>query len=329
MPFQLNPSKVPIWQDEHSLRLGLPDDSQVLDEVTNAQERLINLLFRGVPEDQLERVGLSVGLNEVDTKQLIEQLRPSLLDQNAQGGSAKALDVRFAEIIRIGFALNSAPEQVLAKRAEAVIEIEQLNRTGLLLIKALSEAGFCLFETLDYGFVQRHDIGDLSYLFGQLGISRLAATRELLATNSRRLNISHPAKGTKKAKRIAVLSAMHRVSPSTYRKLTEPNLSIEYGIEKVSVTALLVPGETPCLGCRDLWESEIRADWTTTAIQLAARKDQLDDGAGLLFAVSMATKSICQFVDAGFMPVTEGFQIALNNRVVSSFGWQRHPACPC
>ncbi|MFM2384168.1 MAG: hypothetical protein RL166_42 [Actinomycetota bacterium] len=329
MPFQLNPSKVPIWQNEASLRLGLGDDSQVLSEVTNAQERLIDLLFRGIPEGQLERVGLSVGLNEIDTKQLIEQLRPSLLDQSSTGGSGKALDVRFAEIIRIGFETSNAPERVLAMRASTVIEVGELNRTGLLLIKALSESGFCRFETRDYGSVRRQDIGELSYPLEQLGISRLAAARALLETNAPRLNITHPSKVSKKANRVIVMSAMHRVTPNAYRALLEPNLSIEYGIEKVSVSPLVVPGETPCLGCRDLWESEKCADWASTAIQLAARRDHLDDGAGLLFAVSMATKSICQFVDSGFLPVTQGFEISLRNRIVSELGWQRHPACEC
>lgn len=329
MPFQLNPSKVPIWQNETSLRLGLEEQSQVLAEVTNSQERLINLLFKGVPEDQLERVGLSVGLSEIETNQLIEELRPSLLNQQTGAGSGQALDVRFAEIIRIGFENNNAPERVLATRAVTVIEIRQLNRTGLLLIQALSEAGFSRFETHDYDFVQRQDIGELSYDLHQLGVSRLAAAREILTTNSQRLTVAHPTKGSKKAKRIVALSAMHRISPSTYRQLSEPHLAIEYGIEKICVSPLLIPGHTPCLGCRDLWESENHPDWTSTAIQLASRNDHLDDGAGLLFAVSMATKTICQFVDAGFLPVNEGFQVSLKNRVVSLFSWQQHPACQC
>jgi hypothetical protein len=251
------------------------------------------------------------------------------LDQTSAPGSGNALDVRFAEIIRIGFETNHAPEKVLATRAVTLIDIRELNRTGLLLIKALSEAGFSRFETHDYDFVQRQDIGELSYDLRQLGISRLAAAREILSTDSRRLTVTHPTKGSKKAKRIVVVSAMHRISPNTYRQLGEPHLAIEYGIEKISVSPLLIPDETACLGCRDLWETESHPDWTSTAIQLASRKDNLDDGAGLLFAVSMATKSICQFVDSGFLPITQGFQVSLKNRAVSLFSWQRHPACQC
>lgn len=329
MPFQLNPAKVPIWQNESSLRLGLDDASQTLTEVSNSQERLINLLFKGVPEDQLERVGLSVGLSEIETTGLVEQLRPSLLNQKSGVTSGDALDVRFAEIIRIGFETNNTPERVLAKRAVTIIEVRHLNRTGLLLIKALSETGFSRFETLDYGVVQRPDIGELSYEFGQLGISHLAAAREILASNNQRLTITHPSNRTKRAKRIVLVSAMHQVTPSAYRDLDGPHLSIEYGIEKVRVSPVIVPGDTSCLGCRDLWESENNSDWAATAIQLTARNDHLDDGAALLFAVSMATKSICQFVDSGFLPVTEGFQVSLKNRAVSQNSWQFHPACKC
>lgn len=329
MPFQLNPSKVPIWNNESELRFGLNDEPQVLTEVSNAQERLINLLFQGIPEDQLNLIGESVGLSVLETASLVERLKPSLLNQHETTAGATALDVRFAEIIRIGFETNNTPESVLAHRAETVIQLRSLNRTGLLLIKALSEAGFCHFETLDYEFVRREDLGELSYQSSQLGISRLAAARELLAPHEGKVHLVHPEARSKKKPKMIVLSAMHRINPSSYRELNNAHIAVEYGIAELRVSPVIVAGETPCLGCRDLWESESNPDWASVAIQLTARNDQLDDGAGLLLATAIAAKSICQYVDGSGLPTSEGFQVSLKTRAVKGYGWAFHPNCSC
>lgn len=329
MPFQMNPSKVPIWNNETDLRFGLHDESQVLVEVSNAQERLINLLFQGIPEDQLDLVGKSVGLSELETASLVERLKPSLLEPNRSGGNGKALDVRFAEIIRIGFETNNTPESVLANRAETLIHLRSLNRTGLLLIKALSEAGLCLFETLDYNFVRREDLGELSYQPHQLGVSRLAAARELIAPHAGNLQLAHPEPRPKRKPKLITLSAMHRINPSSYRELNVAHIAVEYGIAELHVSPMILPGQTPCLGCRDLWEAENNPEWASVAIQLTARNDHLDDGAGLLLASAIAAKSICEFVDGSTAPISEGFRVSLKTRTVTSFSWAFHPACPC
>ncbi len=325
----MNPSKVPIWKNETDLRFGLHDEPQVLVEVSNAQERLINLLFQGIPEDQLDLVGNSVGLSEVETASLVERLKPSLLEPKGSGGKGTALDVRFAEIIRIGFETNITPESVLANRAETLIHLRSLNRTGLLLIKTLSEAGFCLFETLDYDYVRREDLGELSYQPNQLGISRLGAARELMAPHSGNLQLAHPEPRSKRKPKVIALSAMHRINPSAYRELNSAHIAIEYGIAELCVSPMVISGETPCLGCRDLWEAENSPDWASVAIQLTARNDHLDDGAGLLLAAAIAAKSICQFVDGTVAPLSGGFRVSLKTRVVTGVSWAFHPACPC
>jgi hypothetical protein len=329
MPYQLNPSKVPIWKTETELRIGLSDQDQVLQDVGIAQERLINLLFQGIPETGLEQVGDSLGLTEVETRALIEKLRPSLLEQNQSNGSGSALDVRFAEIVRLGFDTNAAPETVLAKRAQTLIQLPKLNRTGLLLIKVLAEAGFSKFETLEYDNVRREDIGELSYRPDQLGISRLAAAREILEASAGKITINLPEKRSRKKVELIVITAMHQVNPKDYRELETPHLAIEYGIEQLKVSPIIRPGSSPCLNCRDLWESENNPDWAAVAIQLTARNDHLDDGAGLLLAAGISAKSICQFTDQALGAATQGFQVSLKTRQVQAISWQLHPACRC
>lgn len=329
MPYQLNPSKVPIWKSETELRIGLSDQDQVLQDVDIAQERLINLLFQGVPETGIEQVGTSVGLAERETRELVEKLRPSLLKQHQGDASGTALDVRFAEIVRLGFDTNSAPESVLAKRARTLIQFPKLNRTGLVLIKALTEAGFSRFETLDYESVRREDIGELSYKPEQLGISRLAAAREILDERTGKIAINLPGKRSRKKVDLVVISAMHQIIPQNYRHLETPHIAIEYGIDRLRVSPLITPGSSPCLNCRDLWESENNPNWAAVSIQLTARNDHLDDGAGLLLAAGISAKSICAFTDQALGASIQGFQVSLKTRQVQSVSWQLHPACDC
>lgn len=329
MPYQLNPSKVPIWKTETELHIGLGDQDQILQDVGIAQERLIHQLFQGIPETAIEQVGESVGLAELETRTLVEKLRPSLLELHRGSASGDALDVRFAEIVRLGFDTNKAPEAVLAKRALTLIQVPELNRTGLLIIKVLAEAGFSRFETLDYGTVRREDIGELSYKPVQLGISRLAAAREIFDDGYGKLVINLPERKPRKKVALVVISAMHHLNPKTYRDLEVPHLAIEYGIEYLKVSPVIIPGISPCLNCRDLWESENNPDWAAIAIQLTARNDHLDDGAGLLLAAGLSAKSICHFVDQKFGIAITGFQVSLKTRQAQMISWQLHPACRC
>ena len=325
MAVQLNPSKIPVWNSETELQLGLSVGSQRIDNVTHAQERLINLLFQGVSEDNLKLVGSSVGLSELETSELVERLRPRLLEKTETHQGVGNLEVRFAEIIRIGFDTNLLPESVLGLRAKTLVQVKELNRTGLLMVRALAELGFKNFETLDFGVVSRPDCGELGYGDSSLGFSRLTAARALLHGKMSDVAISHPSKGREHP--LVILSAMHRIAPSEFRELTSPHLAIEFGIENLAVSPVIVPGKTPCLRCRALWQTEVEPNWATTSIQLASRSDQLDDAVGLLSAVSIACRTVCDFLEAN--DPKSGIELDLKTRTTRALNWQFHPSCDC
>ena len=325
MAIQLNPSKIPIWKSEQDLQLGLSSDSQKLEEVSNAQERLIHLLFQGIAEDQLSVIGDSVGLSDEETSALVERLRPSLLTNNKQTEPTSSFDSRFAEIIRIGFDTNKLPESVLAKRSKTLIQLQKLDRTGLLLLRALIEVGFRKFETCDYGTVQREDCGELGFGEADLGISRLTAARYLLHGKLGDVHLAHLAR--RKSNRLVLLSAMHQLSPTDYLGQINPHIAIEYGISNLRITPVVIPGKTPCLKCRALWQVEQQGDWVGTSIQLASRRDHLDDAAALLLAAATACRTICSYLEDEMS--TEGFDVELASRSVSPYHWQFHPSCDC
>ena len=329
MPYQINPSKVPIWQTETTLKLGNSADDQVLDSVTNSQERLIQLLFRGIAEDQLDTVANSVGLEAFEASELIDRLRPSLLEKPSLNTSATTFNARFAEIIRIGFESNQAPENILSVRSESEILLSSLDRTGLLLARALAEAGFRKLATSDFDMVSRHDVGELGYQAHQLGVARLSAAREVLAQHSSSISITQNPNKPKASPKLITFSGMHRLNPQLYRNLRDPHLVIEYGIDELLLSGVIQPGITACLVCRERWSSEENQNWASTAIQLNARFDELDDSAGLLLATALATKIICAFIDSGGQRSGGGYRVNLKTRAISELTWQPHPGCDC
>jgi hypothetical protein len=325
MPIQINPSKFPIWVGGNELRLGAGANDQTLNQVSNAQERLIQLLFEGVAKDQLSLVGASVGLTEIETTKFVEHLRPSLLDDVEFKNDGRAIDVRFAELVRLGFQTNQSPSDVLAKRAGTRIRIPELDRTGLNLLRTLSELGFRSFLTDDFTAVTSNDGGELGYPRAMVGVSRLSAARSLVEIDKSHVELNHP-KGAGKSE-LQILSATHRITPSRYKVLESPWLAIEYQIDSVFVSGIMIPRITPCLGCRELWAAESNPNWATDVIQLSARGDHLDDGASLLMAVALACRNICRFFDSEIIESSNVIHVA--SRKVSESNCQFHPTCDC
>ena len=325
MPVQINPSKIPIWISDTELRLGTSAESQVVQQVTNAQERLINLLFEGVARTQVGLIGRSVGLDEQETNELIERLRPSLVLDTDSEHSRSAVDVRFAELIRIGFQTDQSPLAVISKRAETRICIDRLDRTGLNLLRILSELGFRKFETNDFELVCENDLGEVGYPVVLRSVSRLAAARAILEADSSEVEIAHAS--PKKPGALKILSATHRLLPKAYQNLRSPHLAIEYRMDSVFVSGIFVEGKTACLGCRELWAAESDPLWLSETIQLKARNDQLDDGASVLIACALTARNVCNYVD--FAQLGVGNLLEIKSRQVQEACHQFHPSCDC
>ena len=327
MPIQINPSKIPIWVDENQLQLGTEAHAQVLQHVTNGQERLIELLFNGVAKEQLGLVGESVGLTAQESNELVEALRPSLLREPSGSQHSTPIDVRFAELIRIGFKTGQAPGEVLANRAKYTIHIEKLNRTGLTLIRVLSEIGFRTFTTDDFGLVGGDDEGELGYPPSLRGVARSAAVRALLELNPEKISLEHQTRKQNSAFKLSIITGNHRLMPTDYRNLKNAHVAIEYRIEATFISGVTVPGKTPCLGCRELWFAEHNPGWFSNSVQLLSRGDTLDDGQNLLVAVAQTAKNICEFVDFGTFGM--GYNLELENNNVVEQSHQFHPGCSC
>jgi hypothetical protein len=326
MAIQLNPSKVPIWKNASELRLGIGEAGQELGEISNSQERLINLLFAGVAESQISLVGNSVGLSDQETRDLVQRLKPSLIQSSQSLGGNSLSNLRFAELMRIGFQTEQSPMEVVSNRGKQTVELSRLDRTGVTILKALSENGFKKFNTQDFELVGQTDLGELGYPQQFLGVSRINAARMILESEKPGIEITQGSRAGISKETVCVLSGMHRILPNAYRGLPKAFLAVEYRLDSLFVSRVTRLGVDPCLSCRDLWEIDTEPSWATESIQLTNRQDQLDDGVNLLMASSIAARNICSYVDSG-----DGLNTLVNlkNRTMREANWQRHEGCTC
>lgn len=326
MALQINPSKIPIWVGDNKLRLGLDDRAQLLENLTNSQERLIHLLFEGIANDQVNLIGHSVGLADAETSELVDRLLPSLTAQSVAKSTSSSIDVRFAELIRIGFETNTSPAEVLQNRAKWLVELPCLDRSGLTILRALCELGFRRFETEDYALVASQDGGELGYPKSLNGYSRIVAAKGLIESTKSKVSLNYM--GSKRSqKRLRILSGTHHLFPTAYEALQHPHVAVEYRVDSLFVSSIVLPGKTPCLGCRARWQSEHDSNWANQSIQLTGRGDQLDDGASLLITSALVAKQVCSFID--FDQCGTNLRIDLNSRQISESSIQWHPNCRC
>ena len=79
MVIKINPARVPVWRSPTSLQLGLGSTSIRLDNLTNPQEQLLQLLYRGVADAAIDDVARDVGASKSETAALVARVAPALI----------------------------------------------------------------------------------------------------------------------------------------------------------------------------------------------------------------------------------------------------------
>lgn len=79
---RLAPSHPPLWRTPPSVQLG-PDPDGFLDAVTPWQERLLEALTVGVPEEELDELARRAGAGPDDADAFVRRIRPALAADHA------------------------------------------------------------------------------------------------------------------------------------------------------------------------------------------------------------------------------------------------------
>lgn len=344
MVYRINPNREPLWRNPFELQIGVGKNAIALTQLSAAQERLIAALYKGIADQQLPLITKQLGLDESQTQAVLDQVGDVLVLEPEQN-SKKILDAdfvaaSFAEIIRASLTNSVSGESVLLDRSARAVHIESLERAGLLVALGLASGGIGQIISSDAGQVTKSELGPTGYPTQLLGAARIDALRSILAASPNSAMVSSTQKlSEKKLQKIdcAVLIAQQVIEPRRYAAWMNrdvAHLVITFDSEAVSVSPIIVPGQTPCLFCFENAKTDANSNWPVLATQLSKSQKKFDDSASALFAAGLAVQKILSRCDrvAGFNQSEEnpsGFSLNIANGELTEYTWSKHSACNC
>lgn len=84
MALRIDPSVPHVWRSPSSVQFGVDRPTAVLESVSNADERMLEALLRGVPRSALTVIAGACGVAESDVDTLLAALTPVLLADGAE-----------------------------------------------------------------------------------------------------------------------------------------------------------------------------------------------------------------------------------------------------
>ncbi len=335
MVIKINPARVPVWRSPTSLQLGLGNTSIRLDNLSNPQEQLLQLLYRGVADASIDDVARDVGASKSETAALVARVAPALIQveetnlkrTHEQRSPDPFIAQAFAEIIRASFSTDRDGALVLANRASKRVFINELNRVGLLLLQALATAGIGEICTEDRTLVTSSDVGALGYSQADIGRTRVEAAAALLARSQQPAKLS-----LARTSDFVVMIANHLVSseatPAVGQKQI-PRLMVELSFDQSRISPVLIAGVTSCLDCRITSELEADEGWAAMMTQLKFRTERLDDSQTALLCAGLALERTLSWVDSGAIGDNQSTVIDHRTGRLRHEVWQIDPECHC
>lgn len=345
---RINKAQPATWRDPNTIQIGLGQISVSIPDLSLAQQQIIDALYSGVVEGQQEVLDETFKATLGTTSSLIEMLKPVMEREGSTSNSFGAWqELAFAELSRAALDYEVNPEMVMAERWQRVVHIDQIDKSGSLLTKALLASGVGKVVTHDDGKVLKTDLGEIGFSFDALGHSRFESlTQDLLRLSllrdvgSRFLDLNYkPSKDL--AISFAVTVGHLATRPSTYLRWLNrdvPHLNINFDLYEAHISPIVLPGVTPCLNC--FAENKVDEDsaWPAIASQLIDLPRTRDDSSSLLTATGLALRVILRQLDqsAGFKvsadpqaQFQEGYLIDYATGDVKRSTYTFHKLCNC
>ena len=345
---RINKAQPAIWRDPNTIQIGLDNNKVVIEELTLAQQQIIDALYSGVVDGQQEVLDETFKTEAGTTNYLIAKLGSLMESKETVSNSyGDWQQIAFAELARAALDYEVNPEMVLAERWHRVVHIDQLDKSGVLIAKGLLASGVGKVVTHDDGRILNLDVGELGFPKESLGQSRFEVIRaelqrlSLAQTKSQRfVNLNNkPSKDLKIS--FAVTSGHLATRPSTYIRWLNrdmPHLNINFDLYETQISPIVIPGTTPCLNCLAEYKVDEDAAWPAIASQLIELPRSRDDSSSLLSSAGLALRSILRHLDesAGFKVATEdkneykdGYRIEYASGNVYRTQYDFHSLCNC
>jgi hypothetical protein len=301
---------MPLWRHPNELQLGVGEKALRIKGLSAGQERLISLLYRGVPDDFLIQAAEAVGAE--DPAALIEKIQPALLARAGEPTTltAEYIETHFAEICRAQATHSIDGSVVLQQRKHSRIFVQSCGETTSLIAQSLGQAAI--------GFIVTDDDSNFE-------------------TESKVEILSQQSDSQIDKIDFAILISQNAVSPGSYSPWlgrSIAHISVVFDVDGLTVSPVIEAGKTPCLSC--FHEAQIRndGDWPAIASQLLFSKQKFDDVSARLFAAALVCQRAMNLIDeaAGFSTTAAnrtGYRLSMASGKITEFDWQFTEACTC
>ncbi len=160
MVLRINPARMPIWRSPTELQIGLGAEAPRLQNLTRAQERLIQMLYKGIPNSYLQEAARSLAIGE--PQEIVDLVAPALMKITFPQVDEEFVQRNFSEICRAQATYNHSGESVIAQRKLRMVFVTENNPCAQLLQDALSNSGIGKIDS------EIRDNCDFAILIGNL-----------------------------------------------------------------------------------------------------------------------------------------------------------------
>jgi hypothetical protein len=339
MVIRINPSRQSLWRENESLQIGHGRDAVALGKLSNAQQRLLAVLYIGVADKQLPLIGEQTGNTTESVTELLEQL-DSVLIRDRSGLdriSGDEINHYFSEIMRTNLTWNEAGEQLIAARKNRRVYVENFAGTSIPLILGLAASGIGTIYSTDYELVKKTDVypgGFPEYLVGK---PRSLAVEMLISSCDSNTTIKNVAlSDVIDSLDFGILLSQRTAIPTSYAPYLSndvAHLAIVFDEDGGWISPVIQPGKTPCLSCLHSSLIETETDYLSVATQLTFGSARLDDAARKLFTAGLAVERVIKTIDSppSFEPCEDskyGYRLA-NSGSVEQVVWSFNSLCSC
>jgi len=321
MVTQINPFMQQVWRSLSQLQIGTAGESITFEGLSAAEERFIASVTSGIAEGQIEPLARQLKLDSQSASQLVSTLKPILLKKIMQQPDQASR--QNAELVRATLNANDDGFELLARRSTKTIYLNQLSRPGVAIASSLAAAKIEKFHSDDKALVGQQD----GYFESLVGCRRSEALEYLLS------QFGHKSKVLKQSSEkssISVLIAQQIIWPRTYAPIMyreQPHIGVVFNEFGVTVSPLVLPGETACLFCLEQAKIATDSAWPAIASQLVSSDLCFDDTAANNFAAATVTKLITDWVDLRIAGVGKRWNGKTGE--ITSFEISASSSCDC
>lgn len=329
---RLAAGRTALWRNDRSIQFGVdPRHALVLDGLTAGQAAVVRRLDGRHRTDDLLAAAAAAGTGSAPTLQLLDELATAGLveraDQAERTPPSLAPDAG-AWALRTG----RGPDEVLARRAMATVEVHGNGRIAVGVATLLAAAGVGTVIVHATGDVTAQDVGT-GYQPHDVTRPRKAAAAEAVH-RARTVVIADESAAVPD---VAVLADAAVWDPNLTLRLANtwvPHLAVYARDAGAVVGPLVLPGRTSCLRCADLHRADRDPCWPRLAAQLAATPSAVALTCAQVAAGLAAEQVLALLAGRGETPdeppaAGATFELDPLHGELVRRRWPAHPGCGC